>query len=159
MSVHLYSHPSLSSQPMTDEYRSINTSAPSTLMGLSVMGSSCLQTSLQNSYQVTFCGILLDIPPLFVFLSTLSHVPIALDFSGKNSYLKGPMTARQTLHSIWRLSSSGHFHNYPRACFGGANLRKGISYFPLGSFQPALLKSLLYGFWLTFIRKRHFTFC
>lgn len=93
MSVHLYSHPSPSSQPMTDEYRSINTSAPSTLMGLSVMGSLCLQTSLQNSYQVAFCGILLDIPLLFVFLSTLSHVPIALDFSGKNSYLKGPMTA------------------------------------------------------------------
>ena len=158
MSVHLYSHPSLSSQPMTDEYRSIYTSAPSTLMGLSVMGSSCLQTSLQNSYQGTFCGRL-DIPPLFVFFSTLSHVPIALDFSGKNSYLKGPMTARRTLHSIWRLFSSGHFHNYPRACFGGANLIKGISYFPLGSFQPALLKSLLYGFWLTFIRKRHFTFC
>ena len=100
MSVHLYPHPSLSSQPKTNEYRSINISAPSTLMGSSVMGSSCLQTSLQNSYQVTFCGILLDIPPLLVFLSSLSHVPIALDFSRKNSYLKGPMTARQILYSI-----------------------------------------------------------
>lgn len=58
---------------MIDRYGSINTPAPSPVMGWSVMWPTYLQTSPQNCekvlQKVTFCGALLDISPSLVLLS------------------------------------------------------------------------------------------
>ena len=144
-----YPHPSLSFWLKTDEYGSINAPAPSPVMGLSVMRPICLQTSLQNSYKVTFCGALLDIPPLFVLVLSLSHVHTALDFSGNTSYLKSPVTVRQTLHSIWRFFSGGHCHAIiPGPAFEEPISEKAISFIFLRVFYLPFLTAYLMDFGL-----------